>query len=189
MRAGLPLPPGDIYNLTVTACTERSRNTSTPSIIKLGQHAHTHAHTVSVCVCARDTHTWFVCVLQSRRPPGLCTRSTPRTRQSRCCGARRAWSTTTRSCVSPAEPAGSSRYLSDGSIDLLLAMGVIIVSPPVCQAREPLTATSHVLTVSGLMPSSTYNCTVTSFSYSTPSTPAHIAISTVGGWRRGQSRF
>ncbi|KAK1906945.1 Receptor-type tyrosine-protein phosphatase O, partial [Dissostichus eleginoides] len=35
MFAGLPLPPGDIYNLTVTACTERSRNTSIPHIIKL----------------------------------------------------------------------------------------------------------------------------------------------------------
>ncbi|XP_039996633.1 receptor-type tyrosine-protein phosphatase O isoform X3 [Xiphias gladius] len=40
-------------------------------------------------------------------------------------------------------------------------------------------ASSHVVTVSGLMPSSTYNCTVTSFSYSTPSKPAHIAITTV----------
>lgn len=39
MRAGLPLPPGDIYNLTVTACTERSRNTSVPTIIKLGQNS------------------------------------------------------------------------------------------------------------------------------------------------------
>lgn len=52
-----------------------------------------------------------------------------------------------------------------------------------CQAREPQTANSHVVTVSGLMPSSTYNCTVTSFSYSTPSKPAHIAITTVGRWR------
>lgn len=41
MRASLPLPPGDIYNLTVTACTERSRNTSMPNIIKLGQNQHT----------------------------------------------------------------------------------------------------------------------------------------------------
>lgn len=41
MRASLPLPPGDIYNLTVTACTERSRNTSTPNIIKLGQRVFT----------------------------------------------------------------------------------------------------------------------------------------------------
>ncbi|KAF1372074.1 hypothetical protein PFLUV_G00260570 [Perca fluviatilis] len=45
-------------------------------------------------------------------------------------------------------------------------------------AREPQTASSHVVTVSGLMPASSYNCTVTSFSYSTPSKPAHITIST-----------
>lgn len=45
MRASLPLPPGDIYNLTVTACTERSRNTSVPNIIKLGQNrTRTHTH-------------------------------------------------------------------------------------------------------------------------------------------------
>lgn len=45
MRASLPLPPGDIYNLTVTACTERSRNTSVPNIIKLGQNrTGTHTH-------------------------------------------------------------------------------------------------------------------------------------------------
>lgn len=36
MKAALTLPPGDIYNLTVTACTERSRNTSIPHILKLG---------------------------------------------------------------------------------------------------------------------------------------------------------
>lgn len=36
MRASLPLPPGDIYNVTVTACTERSRNSSTPSVVRLG---------------------------------------------------------------------------------------------------------------------------------------------------------
>ncbi|XP_016889987.1 receptor-type tyrosine-protein phosphatase O isoform X1 [Cynoglossus semilaevis] len=37
---------------------------------------------------------------------------------------------------------------------------------------------SHIVTVSGLLPSSTYNCSVTSFSYSTPSKPAHISITT-----------
>ncbi|XP_027128091.1 receptor-type tyrosine-protein phosphatase O isoform X1 [Larimichthys crocea] len=66
--------------------------------------------------------------------------------------------------------------------------GVVDYYQVVCQAnrpskelkaREPQTASSHVVTVSGLMPSSTYNCTVTSFSYSTPSKPAHITITTV----------
>uniref|UniRef100_A0A3B4Z3W5 Receptor-type tyrosine-protein phosphatase O-like n=1 Tax=Stegastes partitus TaxID=144197 RepID=A0A3B4Z3W5_9TELE len=51
---------------------------------------------------------------------------------------------------------------------------------------KPQTSTSHVVTVSGLLPSSSYNCTVTSFSYSTPSRPAHISISTVGRWRCSQ---
>ncbi|MEQ2220953.1 hypothetical protein ILYODFUR_010800 [Ilyodon furcidens] len=46
------------------------------------------------------------------------------------------------------------------------------------KAGEPITSTSHVLTVSGLIPSSSYNCTVTSFSYSTPSRPARITVST-----------
>ncbi|MEQ2172722.1 hypothetical protein GOODEAATRI_024163, partial [Goodea atripinnis] len=41
------------------------------------------------------------------------------------------------------------------------------------KAGEPITSTSHVLTVSGLIPSSSYNCTVTSFSYSTPSRPVN----------------
>lgn len=44
MKASLALPPGDIYNLTVTACTERSRNTSVPHIMKLGVY-HTHTNT------------------------------------------------------------------------------------------------------------------------------------------------
>ncbi|XP_077450227.1 receptor-type tyrosine-protein phosphatase O isoform X2 [Stigmatopora argus] len=35
MRAGLPLPPGDIYNVTVTACAERGRNESLPSVVRL----------------------------------------------------------------------------------------------------------------------------------------------------------
>lgn len=36
MTAILSLPPGDIYNLSVTACTERGSNTSMLRLIKLG---------------------------------------------------------------------------------------------------------------------------------------------------------
>lgn len=43
--------------------------------------------------------------------------------------------------------------------------------------------TAQVVMVSGLMPSSSYNCSVTSFSYSAPSTPAHISITTAGRYR------
>ncbi|TRY82700.1 hypothetical protein DNTS_018764 [Danionella cerebrum] len=35
MKASLALPPGDIYNLTITACTERSCNTSAPHLLKI----------------------------------------------------------------------------------------------------------------------------------------------------------
>ncbi|CAL8405166.1 unnamed protein product [Arctogadus glacialis] len=40
-------------------------------------------------------------------------------------------------------------------------------------------STGHIVTVSGLQPSSTYNCTVTTYSYSTASKPAYISVSTV----------
>lgn len=54
------------------------------------------------------------------------------------------------------------------------------MSLSVFQAQEPVTVSAHLLTVWGLQPGSTYNCTVTSFSYSTPSSPAHITITTMG---------
>uniref|UniRef100_A0A3P8UVI2 protein-tyrosine-phosphatase n=1 Tax=Cynoglossus semilaevis TaxID=244447 RepID=A0A3P8UVI2_CYNSE len=115
MRAGLLLPPGDIYNLTVTAFTERSKNTSTPNIIKLD----------------------------------------------------------------PAPPrslfAVNTTY---SSVTLLWSEeGVVDYYQVVCRSK-PQMVSSHIVTVSGLLPSSTYNCSVTSFSYSTPSKPAHISITT-----------
>ncbi|XP_035003715.2 receptor-type tyrosine-protein phosphatase O isoform X2 [Hippoglossus stenolepis] len=125
MRASLPLPPGDIYNLTVTACTERSRNTSTPNIIKLEPAPPTSLFAVNA------THS---------------------------------------------------------SVTLLWSEeGVVDYYQVVCRARggrelkarEPQTVSSHLVTVSGLTPSSSYNCTIISFSYSTPSKPAHITITTV----------
>ncbi|XP_060930726.1 receptor-type tyrosine-protein phosphatase O, partial [Limanda limanda] len=125
MRASLPLPPGDIYNLTVTACTERSRNTSTPNIIKLEPAPPTSLFAVNA---------------------------------------------------------------TDSSVTLLWSEeGVVDYYQVVCRARggrelkarEPQTVTSHLVTVSGLTPSSSYNCSIVSFSYSTPSRPAHITITTV----------
>ncbi|XP_062238285.1 receptor-type tyrosine-protein phosphatase O isoform X1 [Platichthys flesus] len=124
MRASLPLPPGDIYNLTVTACTERGRNTSTPTIIKLEPAPPTSLFAVNA---------------------------------------------------------------SDSSVTLLWSEeGVVDFYQVVCRARggrelkarEPQTVTSHLATVSGLTPSSSYNCSIVSFSYSTPSRPAHITVST-----------
>ena len=48
MTAVLSLPPGDIYNLSVTACTERGSNTSMLRLVKLGKKR------TQVCVCASN---------------------------------------------------------------------------------------------------------------------------------------
>ncbi|XP_041833467.1 receptor-type tyrosine-protein phosphatase O isoform X2 [Melanotaenia boesemani] len=126
MQASLPLPPGDIYNLTVTACTERSRNTSTPNIIKLDPAPPRSLFAVNA------THSSVTLL-----------------------------------------------WTEEGVVDHYQILCRPYRASKELKAREPLTSTSHMLTVSGLTPSSSYNCTVTSFSYSTPSRPAHITISTV----------
>uniref|UniRef100_A0A3Q2CEJ6 Protein tyrosine phosphatase receptor type O n=1 Tax=Cyprinodon variegatus TaxID=28743 RepID=A0A3Q2CEJ6_CYPVA len=125
MRASLPLPPGDIYNLTVTACTERSRNTSVPNIIKL----------------------------EPAPPRSLFAVNT------------------THSSV-------TLLWTEEGVVDYYQVLCRPNGPGKELKATEPITSTSHVLTVSGLVPSSSYNCTVTSFSYSTPSRPARITVST-----------
>ncbi|XP_074482061.1 receptor-type tyrosine-protein phosphatase O isoform X2 [Sebastes fasciatus] len=125
MRASLPLPPGDIYNLTVTACTERSRNTSIPNIIKLEPAAPRSLYAVNA------THS-----------------------------------------------AVTLLWAEEGVVDYYQVLCKANKPSKELKTREPQTASSHVVTVSGLLPSSTYNCTVISFSYSTPSKPAHITIST-----------
>uniref|UniRef100_A0A667YZY7 Protein tyrosine phosphatase receptor type O n=1 Tax=Myripristis murdjan TaxID=586833 RepID=A0A667YZY7_9TELE len=126
MRASLPLPPGDIYNLTVTACTERSRNTSMPNIIKLEPAPPKSLYAVNA------THSSVTLL-----------------------------------------------WTEEGVVDYYQVLCKPARPSKELKAREPLTASSHVLTVSGLMPSSSYNCTVTSYSYSTPSKPAYITITTV----------
>ncbi|XP_072310038.1 receptor-type tyrosine-protein phosphatase O isoform X1 [Eucyclogobius newberryi] len=126
MRASLPLPPGDIYNLTVTACTERSRNTSMPNIIKLEPAPPKSLYAVNA------TH-FSVTLL----------------------------------------------WTDDGVVDYYQIYCNPNKTSKEFKSREPQTVNSHVATVSGLLPSSTYNCTVTSFSYSTPSKPAFITIKTI----------
>lgn len=49
------------------------------------------------------------------------------------------------------------------------------------QARDPQMVHSHIATVSSLQPATAYNCSVTSYSYSTPSEPTYIGVSTTGG--------
>ncbi|XP_058480724.1 receptor-type tyrosine-protein phosphatase O isoform X2 [Solea solea] len=126
MRASLPLPPGDIYNLTVTAFTERSRNTSSPRIIKLEPAPPTSLFAINA------THSSVTLL----------------------------WS-------------------EEGVVDYYQVTCRASRAGNELKTREPQTVTSHVVTIVGLAPSSKYNCSVTSFSYSTPSRAAHISISTV----------
>uniref|UniRef100_A0A3Q3N684 Protein tyrosine phosphatase receptor type O n=1 Tax=Mastacembelus armatus TaxID=205130 RepID=A0A3Q3N684_9TELE len=126
MRASLPLPPGDIYNLTVTACTERSRNTSMPNIIKLEPAPPRALYAVNA------THSSVTLL-----------------------------------------------WTEEGVVDYYQVLCKPNRASTELKAREPQTTSAHVLTLSGLKPSSTYNCTVTSFSYSTPSRPALITVGTV----------
>uniref|UniRef100_A0AAR2K418 Protein-tyrosine-phosphatase n=1 Tax=Pygocentrus nattereri TaxID=42514 RepID=A0AAR2K418_PYGNA len=127
MKATLALPPGDIYNLTVTACTERSHNTSTPHIMKLEPAPPKSLYAVNA------THSAVTLLWTEEGVVDFC--------QISC------------------KQLGPNKQL---------------------KAVEPQTALSHVLTVSNLQPSTSYNCSVTSYSYSTPSEPAYITISTLG---------
>ncbi|XP_029604255.1 receptor-type tyrosine-protein phosphatase O isoform X1 [Salmo trutta] len=126
MGASLVLPPGDIYNLTVSACTEGKRNSSVPNIIKLEPAPPRSLYAVNA------THSSVTLL----------------------------WSEV-------------------GVVDFyqVLCKPTNTVNKEL-KAREPLTAQSHVVTVSSLLPSSSYNCSVISYSYSTPSEPAFIHIST-----------
>ncbi|KAM8909546.1 receptor-type tyrosine-protein phosphatase O isoform 3-T3 [Spinachia spinachia] len=125
MRVSLPLPPGDIYNLTVTAYTERSSNTSTPFIIKLEPAAP------RAVLAVNSTHSAVTLL----------------------------WS-------------------EEGVVDYFQVLCRATRPGGGAKTLEPQTSSSHVITISGLTPSSTYNCTVTSFSYNTASKPTHITIST-----------
>ncbi|XP_055761686.1 receptor-type tyrosine-protein phosphatase O isoform X1 [Salvelinus fontinalis] len=126
MVASLALPPGDIYNLTVSACTEGKRNSSVPNIIKLEPAPPRSLYAVNA------THSSVTLL----------------------------WS-------------------EEGVVDFyqVLCKPTKTINKEL-KAREPLTAQSHVVTVSSLLPSSSYNCSVISYSYSTPSEPAFIHIST-----------
>ncbi|XP_045074753.1 receptor-type tyrosine-protein phosphatase O, partial [Coregonus clupeaformis] len=126
MGASLTLPPGDIYNLTVSACTEGQRNSSVPNIIKLEPAPPRSLYAVNA------THSSVTLL----------------------------WS-------------------EEGVVDFYQVLcKPTKTSNKEVKAREPLTAQSHVVTVSSLLPSSSYNCSVISYSYSTPSEPAYVHIST-----------
>ncbi|XP_051546505.1 receptor-type tyrosine-protein phosphatase O-like isoform X2 [Myxocyprinus asiaticus] len=125
MKASLSLPPGDIYNLTVTACTERSRNTSVPHIMKLDPAAPKSLYVVNTT----DTALTLL-------------------------------------------------WTEDGVVDFYQVTCRPLGTHRELKVREPLITAAHVVTVSGLQPSTLYNCTVISTSYSTASEPTYITINT-----------
>ncbi|KAK2832490.1 hypothetical protein Q7C36_015952 [Tachysurus vachellii] len=126
MKAALVLPPGDIYNLTVTACTERSRNTSIPHILKLDPAPPKSLYAINA------THS-----------------------------------------------AVTLLWTEEGVVDFYQVSCRQLKPITQLKAAEPQTAHSHVLTVNNLQASTSYNCSVISYSYSTPSEPAYITISTL----------
>ncbi|TTD62573.1 Receptor-type tyrosine-protein phosphatase O [Bagarius yarrelli] len=127
MKAALVLPPGDIYNLTVTACTERSRNTSIPHILKLDPAPPKSLYAVNA------THS-----------------------------------------------AVTLLWTEEGVVDFYQVSCRQLRPSTQPKAAEPTTAHAHVFTVNNLQASTSYNCSVTSYSYSTASEPAYITISTLG---------
>ncbi|XP_073801992.1 receptor-type tyrosine-protein phosphatase O isoform X2 [Danio rerio] len=125
MKASLALPAGDIYNLTVTACTERSCNTSAPHIMKLDPAPPRSLYAVN----ASDTSVTLI-------------------------------------------------WAEEGVVDHYLITCRALGAHAEQKVREPLVTSAHVLTVSGLQASTTYNCSVRSSSYSSSSDPVHITVST-----------
>uniref|UniRef100_A0A8C1L857 Protein tyrosine phosphatase receptor type O n=1 Tax=Cyprinus carpio TaxID=7962 RepID=A0A8C1L857_CYPCA len=126
MKASLTLPPGDIYNLTVSACTETSRNTSAPHIIKLEPAPPKSLYALN----ATDTAVTLL-------------------------------------------------WTEEGVVDFFqIVCRPLRVNRESKKVREPLLTATHVVTVSGLQPSTSYNCTVISSSYSSISDPAYITVST-----------
>ncbi|RXM34878.1 Receptor-type tyrosine-protein phosphatase O [Acipenser ruthenus] len=125
MRAVLSLPPGDIYNLTVTACTERSKNTSQPRIIQL----------------------------EPAPPKSLFA-------------------------VNKSQTSVTLLWVEEGVVDFYRVFCKQVESDGELK-QEQLSVNNHMVTIDSLLPSTAYNCSVTSFSHSTPSEPAYIRVSTL----------
>uniref|UniRef100_A0A8C8E5R5 Receptor-type tyrosine-protein phosphatase O n=1 Tax=Otus sunia TaxID=257818 RepID=A0A8C8E5R5_9STRI len=126
MTAVLSLPPGDIYNLSVTACTERGSNTSLPQLVKL----------------------------EPAPPKSLFA-------------------------VNKTQTSVTLLWVEEGVADFF---EVYCQQTSVCFSlclQEPVTVSSHVVTISSLMPATSYNCSVTTFSHNSPSIPTFIVVSTM----------
>ncbi|XP_031794203.1 receptor-type tyrosine-protein phosphatase O isoform X2 [Sarcophilus harrisii] len=126
MTAVLNLPPGDIYNLSVTACTERGSNTSLPHLVKL----------------------------EPAPPKSLFA-------------------------VNKTQTSVTLLWVEDGVVDFYKVFCQQVGSNQEIKLQEPVSVSSHIVTISSLLPATAYNCSVTSFSHNSPSVPTFIAISTM----------
>ncbi|XP_067162770.1 receptor-type tyrosine-protein phosphatase O isoform X6 [Apteryx mantelli] len=126
MTAVLSLPPGDIYNLSVTACTERGSNTSLPQLVKL----------------------------EPAPPKSLFA-------------------------VNKTQTSVTLLWVEEGVADFFEVYCQQTGSGQETKVQEPVTVSSHVVTISSLTPATSYNCSVTAFSHNSPSVPTFIAISTM----------
>ncbi|KAM9029662.1 receptor-type tyrosine-protein phosphatase O isoform 1-T1 [Ara ararauna] len=126
MTAVLSLPPGDIYNLSVTACTERGSNTSLPQLVKL----------------------------EPAPPKSLFA-------------------------VNKTQTSVTLLWVEEGVADFFEVCCQQAGSGQETKVQEPVTVSSHVVTVSSLTPATSYNCSVTTFSHNSPSIPTFIMVSTM----------
>uniref|UniRef100_H0WZR6 protein-tyrosine-phosphatase n=1 Tax=Otolemur garnettii TaxID=30611 RepID=H0WZR6_OTOGA len=130
MTAILSLPPGDIYNLSVTACTERGSNTSMLRLVKLERLPSRRLSAINHVKNGIDTLL------------------------------------------------GSGQGHDDSFHDYLCER-TDFKSKRTKMLQEPVAVSSHVVTISSLLPATAYNCSVTSFSHDSPSVPTFIAVSTM----------
>ncbi|NXX75861.1 PTPRO phosphatase, partial [Urocolius indicus] len=126
MTAVLSLPPGDIYNLSVTACTERGSNTSLPHLVKL----------------------------EPAPPKSLFA-------------------------VNKTQTSVTLLWVEEGVADFFEVYCQHADSAQETKVQEPVTVSSHIVTISSLTPATSYNCSVTTFSHNSPSVPTFIAVSTM----------
>ncbi|XP_016852064.2 receptor-type tyrosine-protein phosphatase O isoform X3 [Anolis carolinensis] len=126
MTAVLNLPPGDIYNLSVTACTETGSNTSASQLVKVDP-----------------------------APPRSLF------------------------AVNKTQTSVTLLWVEEGEADFFEVFCQQAGLNQDTKIQEPVTVSSHVVTISSLLPATSYNCSVTSFSHSSPSVPAFISVSTM----------
>nr|XP_028601730.1 receptor-type tyrosine-protein phosphatase O isoform X2 [Podarcis muralis] len=126
MSAVLNLPPGDIYNLSVTACTETGSNTSALQLVKVDP-----------------------------APPRSLF------------------------AVNKTQTSVTLLWVEEGVADFFEVFCQQAGLSQDTKIQEPVTVSSHVVTISSLLPATSYNCSVTTFSHNSPSIPTFIAVSTM----------